>query len=511
MPARLSRYALPVLALLLLSSAGLGASPEQFFAIKVVDADTGRGVPLVELKTTHNVSYYTDSNGLVAIGDPELMGQSVFFTVRSHGYEFAKDGFGFAGKALDVKAGGRAELKIKRLNIAERLYRVTGAGIYRDSVLLGEPVPVRQPLLNGQVTGQDSVQRVIFQGKVHWFWGDTNRLRYPLGLFAMAGATTPLPGPELDPAKGIDLKYYVNKEGFCRATAPMDEPGLVWIDGIAVVPNENGRQVMICHYSRMKSLHLRLEHGLMVWDEKAEVFRKRVQFDLKQPWRTTQGHPVRWKDGEVEYLLFPTPFANVRARADLKSLLDPASYEAFTCLAPGTQYKKGEAKVERDAGGKLVYAWKPNTDPVSVKEEKELIADGKIKLEEAWYQPRDVDGDKPVQMHGGSIAWNEYRKKWIMIAVEIGGTSMLGEVWLSEADSPLGPWHRAKKIVTHDKYDFYNPAHHPFLDQDGGRTIYFEGTYVNTFSGNPVATPLYDYNQVMYRLDLGDPRLAIER
>lgn len=46
--------------------------------------------------------------------------------------------------------------------------------------------------------------------------------------------------------------------------------------------------------------------------------------------------------------------------------------------------------------------------------------------------------------------------------------------------------------------------------KDGGRCIYFEGTYSHTFSGNPVATPRYDYNQVMYRLDLADPRLAPE-
>jgi hypothetical protein len=37
---------------------------------------------------------------------------------------------------------------------------------------------------------------------------------------------------------------------------------------------------------------------------------------------------------------------------------------------------------------------------------------------------------------------------------------------------------------------------------DGGRTIHFEGTYTNDFSGNPYKTPRYNYNQVLYRLDL---------
>ena len=61
--------------------------------------------------------------------------------------------------------------------------------------------------------------------------------------------------------------------------------------------------------------------------------------------------------------------------------------------------------------------------------------------------------------------------------------------------------------MSHDKYSFYNPVHHAFFDQDGGRVIYFEGTYTTAFSGNPTPTPRYDYNQIMYRLELDDPRL----
>jgi hypothetical protein len=41
--------------------------------------------------------------------------------------------------------------------------------------------------------------------------------------------------------------------------------------------------------------------------------------------------------------------------------------------------------------------------------------------------------------------------------------------------------------------------------------IYFEGTYTHDFSGNPETTPRYEYNQVMYRLDLGDVRTALPR
>ena len=92
-----------------------------------------------------------------------------------------------------------------------------------------------------------------------------------------------------------------------------------------------------------------------------------------------------------------------------------------------------------------------------------------------------------------------------MIVTQLGGTSMLGEVWFAEAISPTGPWRDAVKIVTHEKYSFYNPKHHFAFDND--RFIYFEGTYTHTFSGNTQATPRYDYNQIMYKLDLADPRL----
>ena len=41
--------------------------------------------------------------------------------------------------------------------------------------------------------------------------------------------------------------------------------------------------------------------------------------------------------------------------------------------------------------------------------------------------------------------------------------------------------------------------------------IHFEGTYTHDFSGNPLRTPRYDYNQLLYRLDLADERLTAAR
>ena len=39
--------------------------------------------------------------------------------------------------------------------------------------------------------------------------------------------------------------------------------------------------------------------------------------------------------------------------------------------------------------------------------------------------------------------------------------------------------------------------------------IFFEGTYTGAFSGNPKPSPGYDYNQIMYKLDLTDVRLNL--
>lgn len=137
----------------MLLAAAAAAEPVAPFAIHVVDEQTGRGVPLVELKTTTNVVYVTDSNGIVAFDEPGLMDKKVWFEIKSHGYELPKDGFGLRGRALDVTPGGKATIEIKRTNIAQRLYRVTGSGIYRDSLLVrrgatvrsGSPDPVGRP------------------------------------------------------------------------------------------------------------------------------------------------------------------------------------------------------------------------------------------------------------------------------------------------------------------------------------------------------------------------------
>jgi hypothetical protein len=496
------------LALLLAgAAAGAGVKPEpgRYFAIRVVDEQTDRGVPLVELKTVHSARYYTDSNGWVALDEPGLVGQKTFFTVSSHGYEMPADGFGMRGKALLVEPGKRETLRIRRRNIAERLYRLTGEGIYRDSVLLGEPVPIKKPLLNAQVLGQDSVQTAVYRGKLYLFWGDTSRVSYPLGNFHMSGATAELPGKGgLDPSKGVDLEYFTDESGFARGMAPVPGEGPTWLDAVVTLP-EGGRERLFAAYSKIKNSLQVYERGLVRFEDEPGRFEPVAKFPVDAP-IIPFGHPAKRQDGGVQYVYFGDPFPLVRVRADAAALRDLSRYEAHTCLKEGTRIQ--EAQVDRDADGKARYAWRRNTPAVGAEDQEKLIRDGKLRREEALLQLRDAATGKPFVAHRGSVEWNGFRKRWILITTEIGGTSMLGEVWYSEAETPLGPWRDARKIVTHDRYSFYNPKHHPEFDQQGGRLIYFEGTYTNSFSGNPDQTPRYDYNQVMYRLDLSDARLS---
>lgn len=479
--------------------------PSALFAIRVVDAETGRGVPLVELETVNHLRFYTDSNGTVAFREPGLMGRQIFFHVRSHGYEYPKDSFGYRGVRLKTTPGTEAVLKLKRLNIAERLYRVTGAGIYRDNRLLGRSAPIEQPLLNGMVFGSDSVVTAVYRGKLHWFWGDTNRPSYPLGNFHVPFATSLLPGQGgLDPGLGVNLTYAVGKNGFAKEAAKMPGKGPTWIDGLVVLPDKNQRPRLLAQYVKIKSPLTVYERGVVQFNDERQQFGHRATFSKAVP-LYPHGHPFlhRAADGQ-EYVYFAGGMPLVRVRASLASYLDPSQYETYTFLPAGSG-----SDVQRNPDGSLKFEWRGGQPKLDLKQVNKLIAEKRIRAGESPVHLIDIETGKPVLTQQGSVYWNDHRQRWVMIISQSFGSSMLGEIWFAEASRPEGPWVYARKIVTHDDYSFYNPKQHPYFAKDGGRTLFFEATYTSTFSGNKHPTPLYDYNQVMYRLQLDDPRLNL--
>ena len=66
--------------------------------------------------------------------------------------------------------------------------QLTGGGIFAESQKLGLEGDWRE----SGVFGCDSVQNAVHRGKMFWAWGDTTMPHYPLGIFDMSSATTPL-------------------------------------------------------------------------------------------------------------------------------------------------------------------------------------------------------------------------------------------------------------------------------------------------------------------------------
>jgi hypothetical protein len=316
------------------------------------------------------------------------------------------------------------------------------------------------------------VQNAVYRNRLYWCWGDTNWPAYPLGLFHTSGATSPFAADGLDSSRGIDLTYFTGDNGFARATAKMPGEGPTWIDGLTVLRDADGGERLFAAFAKIRPPLKVYRRGICEWNDDRQEFEKVADYEPDQP-LFPFGHPAvrRAAGDEAEYVYFGDPFPFVRVRATVEDFERLDRYEGY-----------------------VEQGWQRG---MKANPAAELV------------QLRDAATKKSVKAHRGTVNWNAYRKKWIAIFVEQGGTSYLGEVWFAESDSPHGPWADCVMIVSHDKYSFYNPKQHPYFDEDGGRVIYFEGTYTHTFSGNEHKTPRYDYNQIMYRLDLADERLKL--
>ena len=284
--------------------------------------------------------------------------------------------------------------------------------------------------------------------------------------------------------------------------------GATWLAGLTVLEDPaTGDERMFAGYIRVRAPFDVYQTGLAEYDDEQESFRSVAEFG-RDPIIQPHGHPIRQVVDGTEYVHFGTTIPFIRVRAQPESLANIDEYETYTCLRAGSRL--GDADVDQDPEGRIRFGWKRDTPAIGPMEQKALVESGALQPHEGLFQLRHRDTGKPILAHFGSCYWNEHRQRYVLVFVEGGGvTSNLGEVWYTEGDSPLGPWAYAVKIITHDQYTFYNPKQHPMLAQDGGRLIYIDGTYSHDFSGNPDQTPRYDYNPIMYRLDLADPRLIL--
>jgi hypothetical protein len=435
------------------------ASAASYCRIEVTEEGSGWPVPLIELRTTHQLRFISDNAGLIAFDAPELMGVETWFDVIGHGYEVPKDGFGYQGVRLKPEPGKTLRVKVKRTNIAKRLGRSTGGGLFCELQKLEPEFRCEEQGL----LGCDSVQNAVHNGKLFWAFGDTTLAKYPLGIFDMSSATTSLqPLDSFQPPLKLSLQFFKDKNGAPRGVAKMPGSGPTWLSGYVSIPDKTGVPRLVATYVKIKPPLEAYECGLCVWDDKTENFER-----LKVIWTNSpatpkrppvpDGHPVTWKDEQGKaWLLFGNPLPNLRCPATFEAWQDPATWEVLS----------------------------PQTNLVSA-----------------------TDGRK-VRLHTGSIVWNSFRKRWVTVYMEaFGKPSTFGELWYSEAKAPTGPWGKTVKIITHQNYTFYNPRIHPEITPAESPILIFEGTYTREFADRPPATSRYDYNQILYRLDLDDPAL----
>ena len=428
--------------------------------IEITDNESGWPVPLVELKTTHGVKFVSDNAGIVAFDLPELMGRETWLEVRSHGYSIAADGFGMRGIRFTPQEGGSHQIKVKRENIARRLGRLTGAGLFAESIKCGLPAGLEE----SGVLGSDSVQNAVYRGKLFWAWGDTNLAHYPLGIFDMTSATTAVqPLTSFEPPLRLGFDYFRDDKSRVRGVAKMPGAGPTWLDGYVSLPDKSGTEHLVATYIKVRNYLEAYECGLCVWDDAGAAFRQERVIWTKSAETPDRppvpgGHPAPWKDeAGCQWIYFGNPLPTLRC---------PATYEAW-----------------QDAA-----TWEPLTPQPTL---------------------TDAAGGPSVTPHTGSIAWNAFRKCWVTVFMQAKGRpSAFGELWYAESPTPTGPWGKAVKILTHGNYTFYNPRIHPEMTPEGSPILLFEGTYTAEFADRPEPTARWNYNQVLYRLDLDDPALA---
>ncbi len=456
--------------LLCISSLTSAAEPHK---LVVLDSQSHHGVPLVELSTTNGIVHLSDNNGVVAITEPDLLGKDVFFSIKSHGYEYPADGFGMRGRNITLIPGGETKLELNRKNLAERLYRTTGTGLDAASLLTNHPRVEHRTPEQGLLTGCDSIMSIPYRGKQFWFWGDTSRLAYPLGNFHITGATSPLDGSKhVD--KGIQYTFFNDDKGFVKPMAKMPGDGPTWIGALAILKDQAGTEKMVAFYIKVRPKMEAYRWGIVVWNDEKEEFERLREFDKKPlHFDDIACHTFIERDQEsgTDYLYLASPFPHLRVPASLEAYCDPLQYETYVA-------GKGWMK-----GGK----------PLTQAQEKLAMKDGKLDTKLAVRQMTDVKSGKEIQVHNGSCHFNPYLNKYVMIFTELAGeTSNLGEIWLATSKEKTGPWDQAVKILTHDHYSFYNPRYDYEFDRHDGRTIHFEGTYTHTFSQTSIPTPRYD-------------------
>ena len=529
------------------------------FRIAVVDGATRRGVPLVLLRTGDFVQQYSDSAGNVAFFEPGLMDQPVWFSVLADGYNLSSratdnptaqaysDGYD-SGVVLTTTSGGSATVVLDRLQHAERVYRLTGGGIYRDSVLTGDhaaipPSAVPRAVIDGASgsIGQDTLMLAPYKGQLIWLFGDTVCPRSArqnncngTGMYTV-GARSCLPGggpaaaANCDPAAPPALQYFGEESppGFHHPHPIAPIPPLsqnTWIAALATIDAGTPQEALFGAYYKNPGDGAEpgsAAQGMARWDDESQTLIKHGEEWPRNASLSLNGvHAVqRLSPADAarlpKYVWFCNGAVNSRVLADAASMSSYSSFESLPRLGLGATEWHCQTVNWNVATGRYVCM---GTAAVNSASDVQSIA-----FSHSLRGP----------YVNGSVSRNSFPS--------FATSSLPPPPLLSAPPSPrpspmllsslvltYAGWRLAvlQVVSTHNASgsSCYNALHMPHLDLSNG-TIFYACTYTSMWSNNrtlgpnlwstclfgsrlgsgqgcaPVA-PRYEYNNLVYRVDL---------
>jgi len=486
-----------------------------FFRVDVVDDETGIGVPLVLLRTNNYLEYFSDSAGRVAFFEPGMMNTSVWFSVLADGYELnvrkTKGAYSYnapydSGFVVNTRVGaGPAIVYMTRKQHAERVYRLTGGGLYRDSVLTGAPIPetvadraLIDPLSGS--TGQDTLHLVNLNAThVMYFFGDTVCPRSARqnncnakGMYTVA-AVSDLGNDsraEYQPSQPPRLKYIADSNHDAphpiAPIAPLSQN--TWIAGVFMGIDDGDAASGRDNYSS---------------DVLFAAYFKNPG-DGASPGQAKQGMAI-WNASARQMEALGSPWPR-------NASLSLNGAHAVQVISPADAAKGFEA-----------YAWFVNGYVTS-----RVLAKASAVARYERFEHLPMPAMPTVSCN--TVNWNAWAKRYLCLGdnrIDDGGIFLFGgpvPITIAWSHDLLGPYVNATEIIAHNASgaSCYNGLHMPHMDMEGGRVVHVACTYtamwsntdkdpnlwssclfgINSHQGCSPVVPRYEYNNIVSRIDL---------
>lgn len=506
----------------------------EYFRILAVEVDSNgieSGIPLVLFRTAGNyISLFTDSAGNAAFNEPGLMDGPLFFNVLADGYEIdpspSVEIYELpydSGVVLNVSKYGSAKVLMRRTQMAARLYRLTGSGLYRDSVLTNASGDIPDSIISScreviddvGVLGQDTVMTGTYKGKVFWFFGDTTCQRSArqnncedYGMYTV-GATSCVPqsNGKCKANEPPGLKYFSSQEGGFLHVKPM-APDIApyeqntWIAAVMVFTNSNGEEVMYSNYMKNPGDGENagsIQSGMAKWNDALEVFEATSSWPLDIAFLNGV-HTMQLLGEDVNADGYVYMSGGLRVLATEETVIEYTSYQQYNLDTHMWEY---------------LYAGLGRLGEGNSTTAKHVGATTrKIKLH--------LTSLLPSSWSVASVEWSEY----VGMYVVLGNGGMHGGIYLAVGPRVTGPWSKGVLVASHNTSgtSCYNQVLLPHLFRDNGRYIQFACTFTamwsdtdNEFSDSSWSTclfgmndgancantvPRYEYNNLVYEVDV---------